>query len=194
MKNLRWLSLFLGIIFPGLSEVLLFKQYVKGIIMSIFSIFAWVLIIPFAFGFYWDQMGGIPGFSDLGKSLHDINKGILTDARLYLFGGVISVLLMVFVFIYFIVSGLGAYKVAKYLEYGSRPSKWSHTKRWLNTSGFPWVISILGWVLMLFIVATPIITSVLVSFTNYGYLRSTRKNCRLSWIEKLRILMRVSWK
>ncbi|UWV85193.1 hypothetical protein NW066_00260 [Mycoplasmopsis felis] len=79
---------------------------------------------------------------------------------------------MVFVFIYFIVSGLGAYKVAKYLEYGSRPSKWSHTKRWLNTSGFPWVISILGWVLMLFIVATPIITSVLVSFTNYGYLRS----------------------
>ncbi|WP_416322762.1 ABC transporter permease subunit [Mycoplasmopsis felis] len=170
MKNLRWLSLFLGIIFPGLSEVLLFKQYVKGIIMSIFSIFAWVLIIPFAFGFYWDQMGGIPGFSDLGKSLHDINKGILTDARLYLFGGVISVLLMVFVFIYFIVSGLGAYKVAKYLEYGSRPSKWSHTKRWLNTSGFPWVISILGWVLMLFIVATPIITSVLVSFTNYGYL------------------------
>ncbi|WP_434333948.1 ABC transporter permease subunit [Mesomycoplasma hyorhinis] len=169
MKNLRWISLIFGLVFPGLAEICFFRQYLKGLLMSIFSIFAWVLVVPFSFGFYWDKMGGIPGFSDLGASKYNSAQGIFPDARLYLFGGVISVLLICFVIIYFLVSGLGAYRVAKHLEYGSRPSKWSHTKRWLNTSGFPWVISILGWVLMLFIVATPIITSILISFTNYGY-------------------------
>lgn len=168
-KNFRWLALIMSIIFPGLAEITLFKQYVKGILMSIFSIFSWALIIPFSFGAYWQKMGGIPGFSDLGAHKFDSARGIFPDARLYLFGGVISVLLLVFVIIYFIAASISAWRVGKYLEFGCRPSKWTHTKRWLNTSGFPWVISILGWVLMLFIVATPIITSILISFTNYGF-------------------------
>ncbi|WBP84077.1 carbohydrate ABC transporter permease [Mycoplasmopsis edwardii] len=170
MKNLRWLSVFLNFIFPGLSELIFFKQYAKGIIMSIVSLISWTLIIPFAFGYYWTEMGGIPGFSDLGAHLYNFKLGIFPDARIYLFGGVISVILMVFVLIYHSVSSLGAYRIAKHLEYGSRPSKWTHTKRWMNTSGFPWMISLLGWVLMIFIVATPVITSILVSFTNYGFL------------------------
>ncbi|MGZ9800709.1 ABC transporter permease subunit [Mycoplasma sp. AC1221] len=169
MKNFRWLALVLGFIFPGLSELLFFKQYIKGILLSLGSIFLWALIVPFSFGAYWDKMGGIPGFSDLGAGKFNHAEGILTDARIYLFGGVISVILMVIVIIYFATSSLSSYRVAKNLEYGSRPSKWSHTKRWISTGGYPWVISILGWVLMLFVVATPIITSVLVSFTNYGF-------------------------
>ncbi|SYV96712.1 Uncharacterised protein, partial [Mycoplasmopsis edwardii] len=69
-------------------------------------------------------MGGIPGFSDLGAHLYNFKLGIFPDARIYLFGGVISVILMVFVLIYHSVSSLGAYRIAKHLEYGSRPSKW----------------------------------------------------------------------
>ncbi|UWV86145.1 ABC transporter permease subunit [Mycoplasmopsis cynos] len=168
-KNLRYFASILNFIFPGLSELIFFKQFTKGILMSIVSIISIVGIIPFSFGAYWDEMGGIPGFSDLGAGIHNNALGILPDARVYLFGGVISVILMVFVLIYHLVSSLGAYRVAKFLEYGSRPNKWTHTKRWLNSSGFPWMISLVGWMLMIFIVATPVITSILVSFTNYGF-------------------------
>lgn len=68
-------------------------------------------------------MGGIPGFSDLGAAGHSFTKGLFPDARVYLFGGVISVIVLVFALIYHTVSALGAYRVAKLLEYGSRPSK-----------------------------------------------------------------------
>ncbi|TDV24217.1 arabinogalactan oligomer/maltooligosaccharide transport system permease protein [Mycoplasmopsis mustelae] len=172
MKNLRWLSLILGIVLPGLPEITMFKQYLKGAIMLFVSVLVWALIIPFSFGYYWNKMGGIPGFGDLGANSHNIDLGELPDARIYLFGGVISVILMVLVLIYFITSGMVAYRVARNLEFGSRPSKWSHTKRWLKTGGYPWIISILGWILMIFVVATPIITSILISFTNYGYQHS----------------------
>ncbi|MBU4693183.1 ABC transporter permease subunit [Mycoplasma sp. CSL7491-lung] len=169
MKNLRFLTSFLGFVFPGLSELLFFKQYVKGTLLTLLSTFIWTIIIPFSFGAYWSKMGGIPGFSDLGKGLHNSSLGIFTDARLYIFGGVISVVLLVFALAYLSVSSISSYRVAKQLEYGSRPSKWTHTKRWLNTSGFPWMISLFGWFLMIFIVATPIFTSILISFTNFGY-------------------------
>ncbi|QZE12126.1 carbohydrate ABC transporter permease [Mycoplasma sp. Ms02] len=169
IKNLRWWSLLLGVLLPGLPELIWFKQYTKSALMLIATTFIYAIILPFSFGAYWSKMGGIPGFYDLGSSLHDISQGILTDARYYLFGGVVSVILVVFAVIYFTVSGLGAYRVAKHLEGGSRPSMWSHTKRWLKTAGFPWSISLMGWSLMIFVVITPIITSVLISFTNYGY-------------------------
>lgn len=170
MKNLRWISFFANLIFPGFAELVLFKQNLKGAIMSAISVITLALVIPFAFGAYWKAMGGIPGFSDLGAAGHSFSKGLFPDARVYLFGGVISVIVLVFAIIYHTIAALGAYRVAKQLEYGSRPSKWAHTKRWLNTSGFPWMISLLGWVLMVFIVATPVITSILVSFTNYGFM------------------------
>ncbi|EFF41124.1 ABC transporter permease subunit [Mycoplasmopsis alligatoris] len=169
-KNVRWLAVVLGFLLPGLSEILFFKQYTKGFLMLAFTIFAYAAIIPFAFGAYWEKMGGIPGFSDLGKGKFNSSLGIFTDARYYLFGGVISVILFVLVIIYFTTSAISANRVARNLERGCRPSKWSHTKRWLNTSGFPWLISIPGWMLMIFIVIAPVVTSVLISFTNYGFM------------------------
>ncbi|MEE3928282.1 ABC transporter permease subunit [Mycoplasmopsis ciconiae] len=168
IKNIRYLALFLGIIFPGIPELLIFKQYIKGVALSVVSLFIYSVILPFCFGAYWDKMGGVLGLYDLGSHLYNSSLGIFPDARYWLFGGVISILLLCFSLIYFLVSGVGSYRVAKALEEGSRPSKWSHTKRWLNTSGFPWMISLVGWALMIFIVATPVITSILISFTNYG--------------------------
>lgn len=169
IKNLRYYSLILGFILPGIPEILFFKQRLKGILLFIGAIIVWTLIVPFSFGAYWSKMNGIPGLYDLGKGIMDVDKGILPDARYYLFGAVISILAMIFAIIYLVICSVSAFRVAKSLEQGSRPSNWTHTKRWMKTGGFPWMISIGGWVLMIFIVAAPIITSVLLSFTNYGY-------------------------
>ncbi|WP_406613928.1 ABC transporter permease subunit [Mycoplasma corogypsi] len=159
VKRFTWL---LGFFFPGLPEVLFFKQYFKGALLLLFTAFNYIVFLPFILGYYGDQMNGIFGASDLGAS-H--NK----DARYYLLGSVISVILLSFMLIYFTVSSINAYRVSKALYYGNRPSRWSHSRRWLQTSGFPWMISIVGWVLMIFVIVAPVITSVLLSFTNIGF-------------------------
>lgn len=169
IKNLRYYSLILGFLFPGLSEILFFKQRTKGVIMLLVAVLIWTLVVPFSFGAYWSKMNGIPGLYDLGSGILDAQKGIFPDARYYLFGAVISIFAMIFSIIYLSVSSISSFRVAKALEQGSRPSNWTHTKRWIKTGGFPWMISIGGWTLMIFIVAAPIVTSVLLSFTNYGF-------------------------
>ncbi|MDC4163161.1 ABC transporter permease subunit [Mycoplasma sp. T363T] len=159
VKRFSWL---LGFLIPGACELIFFKQYIKGILMLLFTIVNYALFLPFILGQYTEKMKGIFGVIDLGASDHG-------DARYYLFGGVLSIILMSAMLIYFLISAISANRVAKALYYGCRPSQWSHSKRWLSTSGFPWMISIFGWVLMLFVVVSPVVTSVLLSFTNIGF-------------------------
>ncbi|RIV16373.1 ABC transporter permease subunit [Mycoplasmopsis gallopavonis] len=168
-RNIKFLASFMGLVLPGLPELVLFKQYAKGILMVLFSILVWSAFVPFALGAYWGKMDGIFGFSDLGYHKFVTEPGSFPDARYYLFGGVVSVIVLIISIIYLVVSSIGAYRVAKSLYQGSRPSRWSHTKRWMQTSGFPWMISIFGWVLMVFIVVSPVVTSILLSFTNFGF-------------------------
>ncbi|QGZ97229.1 ABC transporter permease subunit [Mycoplasma sp. NEAQ87857] len=172
VKHLKWYAPLLSLILPGLPEVIWFKQYLKGSIMLFVSLLCWSLVVPFSFGAYWNKIDGIQGLFTLGHDKFDAVNGVFIDARYYLFGGVVSIIFMTLLLIYFLVSAIGSYRVAKFLQQGTRPSRWSHTKRWLNTSGFPWMISLVGWFLMIFIVAAPVVTSILISFTNLGYLHN----------------------
>lgn len=181
IKNISIWATLLGFILPGLSELIWFRQYAKGAVMLAFSALFYLGFIPFSFGLYWSKIGGVFGLIDLGADIRNIDQGVLPDARYYLFGGVVSIILLVFALAYFSISAIGARRVAIALEHGLRPSNWSSTKRWLNTSGFPWMISLFGWVLMVFVVATPVITSILISFTDFGYLHDPVTQ-KVSWV------------
>ncbi|WP_027334506.1 ABC transporter permease subunit [Mycoplasma elephantis] len=173
IPHIKWICTILSLFIPGLSELIFFKQKIKGIILLSVTLFFYAILIPFCFGFYTQGQNGMEGilsFIDLGARHHNTSMGVFRDARRYLFGGVLSVIVLTITIIFFIACAINSYRTAQLLEEGSRPSKWSYTKRWLNTSGFPWMISIIGWIFMLFIVLAPIITSVLISFTDYGYL------------------------
>ncbi|WP_426461045.1 ABC transporter permease subunit [Mycoplasma hafezii] len=169
-KNLKIWAPLLGFLVPGLPEIIWFRQNIKGTLMLILTAFLWLTIIPFSLGWYgYPSSNGIFGLWDLGADAFQ-DFGIKVDSRLWLFVGVLSVLFLTLTIIYSCVAAIGARRVAISLYQGSRPSKWSHTKRWLNTSGFPWLISLFGWLLMLFVVISPVLTSILLSFTNYGYM------------------------
>lgn len=168
-KGMHFVAAFMNVFLPGTAELIIFKQYKKGILLMIASLMMYFLFLPFALGFSYSKIGGAKGLFDLGASIHDFDKGILPDARYWLFGGVASIFLLVFMISFQISSSVSAFRVAKFMKEGTRPSNWTHTKRWLNTSGFPWLISLPGWFLIIFIVITPIITSVLISFTNMGF-------------------------
>ncbi|UUD36340.1 ABC transporter permease subunit [Mycoplasmopsis citelli] len=181
IKNISIWATILGFILPGSPELIWFKQYAKGAIMLAFSILFYAGFVPFSFGAYWDKIGGVLGLIELGADIRNVDAGILPDARYYLFGGVVSIILLVFTLTYFSISAIGARRVAIALQHGLRPSKWSSTKRWLNTSGFPWMISLFGWVLMIFVVATPVVTSILISFTDFGFLHDPVTQ-KVSWV------------
>ncbi|MGY6172374.1 ABC transporter permease subunit [Candidatus Mycoplasma pogonae] len=168
-KNLKFIAPILNLVLPGISELLFFKQFKKGIMLMLVSVFLYAVFLPFSLGLTYTKIGGVQGLIDLGAGIHDFSAGIVPDARYYLFGGVISVFMLTMLVAFNIVSSIGAYKTARDLVQGLRPSVWSNFKKQLQTNGFPWIISLPGWFLIVFIVISPIVTSLLISFTNMGF-------------------------
>lgn len=166
---LRYLSAFLNLILPGLSELSIFRQYKKGALLISLSILMYSIMIPFIFGLNTSKFNGIFGIYDMGASTRDWINGVIPDARYYLLGAIISIFFLAGLTIYNLASAITAYKTGKIMEQGVRPMGWIHTRRWLSNQGFPWLISLPAWILILFIVCTPIFTSLLISFTNMGF-------------------------
>ncbi|MDZ7293559.1 carbohydrate ABC transporter permease [Mycoplasmopsis pulmonis] len=159
----------INLILPGLAEILIFKQYWKGILLILLSSFFYLAFVPFSFGLYWNKIGGVQGLVDLGASIHNHEKGITPDARYWIFGGVVSIFLLILVIAFNLSTAIQAYRNGKFLEQGMRPQSWIQTKKWLSKQGFPWLISIPGWLLIVFIVVAPLFASLLISFSNTGF-------------------------
>ncbi|WGI36746.1 ABC transporter permease subunit [Mesomycoplasma lagogenitalium] len=177
----KWKAMFLNLLFPGLAQLFIFKEYRKAILYLILSTLFYAVFVPFSFGITWNKIGGIQGIIDLGKSIHNFEKGILPDARFWMFGAAASFILLAVTLAFIISSAVGAYRQGKFLEEGMRPQTWSQTKKWLSEQGFPWLISIPGWFLIAFIVLVPLITSLLISFSNTGF-QHTPPGQTVDWI------------
>ncbi|MGZ9413677.1 ABC transporter permease subunit [Mycoplasma sp. Z386] len=168
-KGAKYKGLFLNLLFPGLAQLILFKEYKKGILLTLLSVFLYLVFVPFSLGITWNKIGGIQGIIDLGKSSHNFDLGILPDARFWMFGAAASFILLGITIAYVVASVVGAYRQGKFLEEGMRPQNWTQTKKWLSEQGFPWLISIPGWFLIAFIVVVPLITSLFISLSNTGF-------------------------
>ncbi|MGZ9428883.1 ABC transporter permease subunit [Mycoplasma sp. 1012] len=180
-KGAKYKGLFLNLLFPGLAQLILFKEYKKGILLTLLSAFLYLIFVPFSLGITWNKIGGIQGIVDLGKSVHNIDLGILPDARFWMFGAAASFILLGITIAYVVSSGIGAYRRGKFLEEGMRPQNWTQTKKWLSEQGFPWLISIPGWFLIAFIVVVPLITSLFISLSNTGF-QHTPPSQTVDWV------------
>ncbi|MBN3534897.1 ABC transporter permease subunit [Mycoplasma procyoni] len=180
-KLARWKGFLLNLLFPGLAQIFLFKEYKKGAILLAFSALIYFLFIPFSFGLVWTKMGGIQGLVDLGASQHDSSLGILPDARFWMFGGAASIVLLAISAGFIIASAISAYRRGKFLEEGMRPQNWTQTKNWLSNQGFPWLISIPGWFLIAFIIIIPLMTSLFISLSNIGF-QHTPPGQTVDWV------------
>ncbi|VEU59407.1 carbohydrate ABC transporter permease [Mesomycoplasma neurolyticum] len=168
-KYSNWKAMLLNLILPGSAEILIFKQYLKGFIMLLFTSLFYFVFVPFAFGLTWSKIGGVQGLIDLGSRIHNAAKGIVPDARYWMFGGIASIILLTITLAYNISSAVSAWRNGKFLSQGLRPLNWEQTKKWISNQGFPWMISIPGWFLIAFIVITPLLTSFLLSLSNTGF-------------------------
>lgn len=157
---------------PGLGQILN-KQYIKGLIFLIGSLFIYLVAIPYALGYGNYQGDGVAGLITLGAGGKRLDKSVI-----YLIEGVIAILLLVFAFGIAYLSFRDARKVEKEAVLGVRPKNWALSKKMISEEGFPFAVTMPSLVLITFIVLVPIITTILLSFAGWD----PQHQSKFSWI------------
>ncbi|AHI54252.1 sugar ABC transporter permease [Spiroplasma sabaudiense Ar-1343] len=159
----KFFACFLGFIIPGTGQIYN-GQYIKGLIMYGLTIVIG-LLVAYAFGVGNIEGNGILGLITLGNSEYFWSNG---DARYFVIEGALGVLFLSFAIIYIIVSARESYLVARAKQNGARVKSWLETKNYFKDEGYPIATSIPAFLLVMFIIFVPIITTILLAFTNYG--------------------------
>lgn len=151
---------YIGILFPGLSQ-LLNKQYIKSLLFFLGSFFIYFIAIPYALGVGNYQGNGLFGLFNLAEGSPRTHKSII-----YMIEGIIALCLMIISLVIYICSFKDSLKVQKDQIKGMRCKTWVETKDDILERGFPYLVSIPSLIVIVFIVLIPIVTSIMLSFTN----------------------------
>ncbi|WP_130859599.1 carbohydrate ABC transporter permease [Gracilibacillus phocaeensis] len=157
----------LSIVFAGLGQ-LYNRRYFKGFLFIIFEIaFLITLLDSINFGLWGLRtLGTIPGTD------HSIR--LLVFGVLALIGAIIVVTLYVF-------NVIDARKQAKKLKDGWQPKGFKGTIIQFYDTAFPYLMTVPGLLLMIFVVIFPLMFSVLLAFTNYNLYNSPPRNL-VDWV------------
>ncbi len=144
---------------PGLGQ-LLNKQYRKAIMFFIASVFVYLIAIPYALGYANYQGEGIYGLISLAEGGLRIDKSLI-----FMIEGIIAIFLLIIAIFLIISSFRDVRKVEKSRIRGTREKNWFETKMLLKEEGFPYLVSSPAFLIIIFIVLVPIMTTFLLSFT-----------------------------
>lgn len=150
----------IGALVPGLGQ-LLNKQPIKAGLFFLGSLYIYFLAIPYFLGFGNYQGEGFYGLISLAHDGARMDRSII-----FMIEGIISILLILIAIFLFVFSFVDVYRTEKKNIKGVRVNTWFETKQTLNREGFPYLVSIPAYLLIAFIVLIPIVTTLLISFTN----------------------------
>lgn len=145
---------------PGLGQILN-GQWQKGLMFLLGSLFIYFIAIPYALGFGNYQGEGIAGLISLAQGGKRLDRSIL-----FMIEGIISLVFVFLAALIFIFSFKDVRKVEKKEMAGIRPNNFFETKKMLRTDGFPFLITAPALLVIIFIVIVPIVTAIMISFTN----------------------------
>lgn len=148
------------LLFPGLGQILN-GQYIKGLFISLITLFSYFIAFPYALGKGNYQGQGIAGLITLAEGQARIDKSLI-----YMIEGVIAIILVVIAVLLIFASFKDVLKVEKSRIRGIRPRNWFETKENISQAGFPYLVSFPGLFIILFVIIVPILTTTLLSFTN----------------------------
>lgn len=154
-----WKS-YLSIILPGLGQLLL-GQWQKSILFFLGSFFIYGMALPYALGYGNYQGQGIAGLISLAEGGLRVDRSLI-----YMIEGVLALLICLFSVLIMIASFLDARKAEKNKLKGIRTTVWTETLANVERSGFPFLVNIPTFVIVILIIGIPIITTLLLSFTN----------------------------
>ncbi|CAM3085482.1 ABC transporter permease subunit [Streptobacillus felis] len=162
----------LSILFPGLGQYHN-KQYFKAALFFIGLLFIYFVAIPYTLGYGNYRGEGIRGLMTLAKNGKKLDKSII-----FMIEGIISIILILFT----ITISLLSYKDAKDVMVdklrGVRPRTAFETIESLKEDGFPYIVSISSFILLIFVVILPIMTTILLSFAGMD----PNNQSKFSWI------------
>lgn len=159
-------------ILPGLGQFLN-KQYMKALLFFIGSLFIYLIAIPYALGYGNYQGQGLAGLVSLANGGLKIHRSMI-----FMIEGIIAIFLLLIAAGIFIFSYKDVRNVEKNEIQGVRKNLWFETRAIIDEKGFPILVSAPSFLLVLFVVLVPIMTTVLLSFTNMD---PTHQN-KFSWV------------
>ncbi|ONI45284.1 hypothetical protein AN640_04730 [Candidatus Epulonipiscium fishelsonii] len=158
-KNIKWYPV-ASCLIPGFGQYLN-GQTTKMILFLIGTFFIYFMALPYTLGFGNYQADGLMSIFTLADGAPKIHKSII-----YMIEGIISLFLILISFAILLVNYKDVKTVSRNTIKGIRPRNWFETKRNIFEDGFPYLVSLPAFLVLLFIVIVPITTTILLSFTN----------------------------
>ena len=158
--------------FPGIGQILN-GQYEKGFIFLLATLFIYFITIPYALGFGNYQGQGLRGLITLAEGGRRVDKSLI-----FMIEGIISIFLVLISLILIYISFRDVLKVEKGIIKGIRPKNWFEIKSTLEEEGFPYIANIPAFILIMFMVLLPAVTTILLSFTSMD----PKHQSKFSWI------------
>ncbi|TCG11657.1 carbohydrate ABC transporter permease [Mycoplasma todarodis] len=187
IKGRRWFAVGMNALLPGLGTILN-KQYIKGIIQTIFSSIFLAFVLIFALG----KFGEVSDMQIHGQGLRGLftlgSEPIIDDSRYFLIEGIVTTVFLALYAIYLYISVRNAYIVGKAMEKGSRPNTWKETRKYLSEDGFSYVVTFPLYLIITFATILPLVVSIVIIFTNYGEVGHVPPGDLITWsgIDNLR--------
>lgn len=145
---------------PGLGQFLN-GQWQKGLLFLLGTLFIYLIAIPYALGFGNYQGEGIAGLISLAAGGKRLDRSIL-----FMIEGILAIVFITFSVLIYVLSFKDVRSVEKKEMAGIRPNNFFETKKMLRTDGFPFLITAPALIVIIFIVIVPILTAIMISFTN----------------------------
>ncbi len=166
-KHSPRLAMILSIVFAGLGQ-LYNRRFLKGTTFIIIEIaFLTTMLESINYGLWGLRtLGTIPGTD------HSIRLLVL---------GILSLIVTIIVITLYIFNVIDAKKQAEKLRNGWKPLKLKASIREFYDYAFPYIMTLPGLLLMIFVVIFPLLFSVLLAFTNYNLYHSPPRNL-VEWV------------
>lgn len=147
-----------SLILPGLGQYFN-KQYFKSILFFIGTLFIYFIAIPYALGYGNYRGDGLKGIITLAQGGKRLDKSII-----FMVEGLVAVILMLFSIAIVAVSYKDARDVQLSMYRGIRPRTKFETIESVKEDGFPYIVTIITYILLSFVVILPVLTTILLSF------------------------------
>ncbi len=148
----------ISLLFPGFGQYYN-KQYFKAALFFIGLLFIYFVAIPYTLGYGNYRGEGIRGLVFLAKNGKKLDKSII-----FMIEGIISIILILFTITISYLSFKDSKDVMVDKLKGIRPRTTFETIESLKEEGFPYIVSISSFILLIFVVILPIMTTILLSF------------------------------
>ena len=147
-----------SLILPGLGQYFN-KQYFKSLLFFIGTLFIYFVAIPYALGYGNYRGDGLKGIITLAQGGKRLDKSII-----FMVEGLVAVILMLFSIAIIAVSYKDARDVQLNMYRGIRPRTKFETIESVKEDGFPYIVTIITYILLSFVVILPVLTTILLSF------------------------------